>query len=145
MAPHLARLDADGDGKVRAAEYESHLWNGPPFGSADRDRDGVLSAAELTLLVRSQQPTSFDGGSVEVEGHRPRVVAAPTGAGRDAWEVLVWLNDELRLHGDPGVDPEAVAVAVARGRLDSVEGLALLSELRPRWEARGWAWPAGLP
>ena len=145
LAPHLARLDADGDGRVRAGEYDPHVWNGPSFGSADRDHDGVLSAAELSALVRAQQPTSFDGISAEAELRRGSVVAAPTGGGRDAWEVLVWLNDELRHAGDPGLDPDAVAVAVARGRLDSAEGLALLAVLRPRWEAKGWAGPEALP
>lgn len=41
---YLARMDADGDGRVSLPEYLD--WMGYAFDRMDRDRDGVLSAAE---------------------------------------------------------------------------------------------------
>ena len=42
---YLARMDADGDGRVSLDEYLA--WMGYAFEKMDRDGDGVLSAAEL--------------------------------------------------------------------------------------------------
>ncbi|RZA13993.1 MAG: hypothetical protein EOP93_19365 [Lysobacteraceae bacterium] len=41
---YLARMDADGDGKVSLVEYQD--WLSYAFDGMDRDRDGVLSPAE---------------------------------------------------------------------------------------------------
>lgn len=146
LASHRARLDADGNGRVEAAEYDAHVWNGPLFGTVDRDADGDLSAAELERLIAAQQPTTFDGFSEAEVIHRGGAgIAAPTGTARDTWEVIVWMNDALRAAGEPGLKPEDVAAAVASGTLESPESAAALATLRPQWEAHGWAWPAGLP
>ena len=61
---YLARMDRNGDGRVGLAEYQD--WMGYAFDRMDRDRDGVLTAAE--------QP----GGRGEVltrEAHRARLAA----------------------------------------------------------------------
>ncbi|GDX80972.1 hypothetical protein LBMAG42_27830 [Deltaproteobacteria bacterium] len=146
LEAHRSRLDANGDGRVVATEYDPHVWNGPLFGSADRDADGDLSSAELAGLVAAQQPTTFDGfAEVEVIHRGGAGISAPTGAARDTWEAIVWMNDALRASGEPGVAPEAVAEAVAAGGITTPEAAAVLATLRPRWEAHGWAWPAGLP
>lgn len=42
---YLARMDADGDGRVSLAEYQR--WMSYAFDGMDRDRNGVLSADEL--------------------------------------------------------------------------------------------------
>lgn len=44
-ADYLARMDADGDGRVVLGEYQDWLSYG--FDGMDRDRDGVLAAHEL--------------------------------------------------------------------------------------------------
>ncbi|MBW8852504.1 MAG: hypothetical protein JF600_17175 [Xanthomonadales bacterium] len=41
---YLSRMDRDGDGKVSVVEYQD--WLSYAFDGMDRDRDGVLSAAE---------------------------------------------------------------------------------------------------
>lgn len=41
---YLARMDADGDGRVSLVEYQD--WLSYAFDGMDRDHDGVLSAAE---------------------------------------------------------------------------------------------------
>ena len=43
-AGYLARMDADGDGRVQLVEYQD--WMSYAFDRMDRDHDGVLSAAE---------------------------------------------------------------------------------------------------
>ena len=43
-ASYLARMDADGDGRIRLAEYQD--WLSYAFDRMDRDHDGVLSPAE---------------------------------------------------------------------------------------------------
>ena len=47
---YLARMDADGDGRVSLAEYQD--WMGYAFARMDRDRDGVLDARELAAPPR---------------------------------------------------------------------------------------------
>ncbi len=42
---YLARMDADGDGRVSLAEYQD--WLSYAFDAMDRNRDGVLTADEL--------------------------------------------------------------------------------------------------
>ena len=44
-ADYLERMDADGDGRVALLEYQD--WLTYAFDGMDRDRDGVLVAAEL--------------------------------------------------------------------------------------------------
>lgn len=41
---YLRKMDTDGDGRVSLAEYQD--WLSYAFDAMDRDRDGVLSAAE---------------------------------------------------------------------------------------------------
>lgn len=42
---YLARMDADGDGRVSLPEYQD--WMSYAFDAMDRDHDGVLATAEL--------------------------------------------------------------------------------------------------
>ena len=42
---YLARMDADGDGRVSLSEYQA--WMSYAFEGMDRNRDGTLSADEL--------------------------------------------------------------------------------------------------
>ena len=59
---YLSRMDADGDGKVSLLEYQD--WLTYAFDGMDRDRDGVLSAAE--------QPGG-KGQPITREQHRARL------------------------------------------------------------------------
>jgi Ca2+-binding EF-hand superfamily protein len=61
---YLARMDADGDGRVSLAEYQA--WMGYGFDAMDRDGDGVLSAAELP---------GGRGAPLTREAHRTRLAA----------------------------------------------------------------------
>lgn len=146
LAPHLSRLDTDHDGRVAAAEYERTVWNGAPFGSVDTDGDGALSAGELATLVAAQDAVAFDhpAGAVPSQRALEAVPAVPQ-ENRDVWELLVAMGDALRAAGEAGPDPALVAAAVHSGRLDSEASRAVLDQLRPRWLARGWVWPEGVP
>lgn len=41
---YLARMDADGDGRISLSEYQ--IWMSYAFDAMDRNRDGVLTADE---------------------------------------------------------------------------------------------------
>lgn len=146
LAPHRARLDADHDGRVTAAEYEKTLWNGPPFGTADADGDGDLSVAELEVLVRQQSAVHFDGpqgeNSVKKGGEG---VTLPPPEALQVQEFLVWMIDALAAKGQTTPDPALVQAAIHSQRLDSAESKVVLDQLRPLWLAQGWVWPAGVP
>lgn len=62
---YLARMDRDGDGRVSLAEYQD--WLGYAFDAMDRDRNGVLTTAELP---------GGKGPSVTRAEHRARLAAA---------------------------------------------------------------------
>ena len=64
-AGYLARMDADGDGRVRLAEYQD--WMSYAFDAMDRDHDGVLAPAE--------QPGGR-GAPLTRADHRARLAAA---------------------------------------------------------------------
>lgn len=59
---YLARMDADGDGRVSLAEYQD--WMGYAFEGMDRDGDGLLTAAELP---------GGKGATVTRDAHRARL------------------------------------------------------------------------
>jgi hypothetical protein len=61
---YLARMDADGDGRVALVEYQD--WMSYAFDGMDRDRDGVLSASELP---------GGKGGPISRNEHRARLAA----------------------------------------------------------------------
>lgn len=143
LKEHRARLDIDHDGRVSAAEYEKTLWNGPPFGSADRDGDGDLSASELEWLIRGQSATAFDGpaGLDPVKQGGAGVEIPPEGV-QNMQELLGWMQETLQQAGQTVPDPTA---AMQSGRLDSPETGAWLQQIRGPWMAQGWSWPAGVP
>lgn len=62
---YLQRMDGDGDGRVSLAEYQA--WMGYAFERMDRDRDGVLTAAELP---------GGRGRAVSLAAHRDALAAA---------------------------------------------------------------------
>ena len=67
LQPHLVRLDADGNGRVEAQEYESLRRVGPPFAQVDHDRDGAINTDELAFLLRFQDPTGFDHVEIDAD------------------------------------------------------------------------------
>ena len=62
---YLQRMDGDGDGRVSLTEYQA--WMGYAFERMDRDRDGVLTAAELP---------GGRGRAVSLAAHRQALAAA---------------------------------------------------------------------
>lgn len=62
---YLMRMDSDRDGRVSLGEYQA--WLGYAFERMDRDRDGVLTAAELP---------GGRGAPVSLAAHREALAAA---------------------------------------------------------------------
>jgi hypothetical protein len=69
---YLARMDADGDGRVSLPEYQD--WLGYAFDAMDRDHDGVLTAAELP---------GGRGALLTRDAHRARLAAVYARQDRD--------------------------------------------------------------
>lgn len=142
----LVLFDADRDGRVVAEEYLAHRYAGPPFGAADQDGDGALSAAELLRLGRGQDGRSFDGAAARPTYPAHSVSEAGlTAAQVSVLEVLGWMSTGLAAGGQAPLDPAALQAAVDSGDLESPASLACLAALRPGWTALGRPWPAGLP
>ena len=64
-ADYLARMDADGDGRVSLAEYQQ--WMGYAFEQMDADGDGVLRGTELpggrgAPVTRSRHRSALEAG-----------------------------------------------------------------------------------
>ena len=72
LAPSLAVLDVDHDGRVTTTEYERVHLAGAAKPEADTNLDGVVSADELTTLLTTVDPASPDA----------RVQGKPRGAGK---------------------------------------------------------------
>lgn len=92
LAPTLARLDADHDGKVTAAEWNAAAQDGPKFEKVDTDHDKTLSLAELVAYNAATDPlTAFNPfHAARPDGKPPKghpvagpnaPVATPTGTG----------------------------------------------------------------
>ena len=76
---YLSKMDVDGDGRVSLVEYQD--WLGYAFHGMDRDRNGVLSAAEQPG-GRGTAGAAADlvADTGRVEHRKSQVVAAVGGA-----------------------------------------------------------------
>ncbi len=52
----IARLDADGDGRLSRTEHQRYAAPEPSFDELDRDGDGQLNRTELLLAIASNDP-----------------------------------------------------------------------------------------
>lgn len=59
-APVLASIDLDHDGRVTEAEFAKVSYGAPRFSQVDSDGSGALDVAELSSLVASEDPLTFD-------------------------------------------------------------------------------------
>lgn len=105
LAPTLARMDADHDGRVSTDEYERVRFHAPAFDAVDTDDDGTLSHAEVLDLIQTQSPSDFyypsirkarpkapgEGGA----GRSERLPGVATGSSPDGAELAPY-RDERR-------------------------------------------------
>lgn len=59
LAPALARLDHDRDGRVTQAEYEPASFTGPTFAKLDANGNGAMDLAELDAMLLAADPGTF--------------------------------------------------------------------------------------
>jgi Ca2+-binding EF-hand superfamily protein len=69
-ADRFSRLDADGNGRIQASEWQ---WSRRSFNQRDGNRDGVLTRNELgtTPSADTAQPVATSGQIVRVEAKQP--------------------------------------------------------------------------
>ncbi|MEN9786595.1 MAG: hypothetical protein RLZZ299_1859 [Pseudomonadota bacterium] len=117
LAPHLARIDADHDGRVTDAEWARVAYAAPPLGSLDEDGDGALSAAELARWLATQDPVRFD--APHATAHADADSASLLGVhARHAWEELTTLCEAAAARGRAVPTPAEVEAAVAENAPD---------------------------
>ncbi len=134
VAPTLARLDTDGDGRVVESEYQARAWRAPPFTAVDLDGDGALSTGELLQLLQEQDPATFVGDKTRrpLDPTRWARPFSSDPAQRQVRELLDYLAAEVHAK-DPDLplpSPDQRSAAVASGDLDSPASLEALSILR---------------
>lgn len=79
LGPFLARMDADGNGKVVAAEYEALNYHGPPFEEVDLDKNASLSLDEFEALVHNQDPVRILAPRPAMKGQKGPPPGPPPG------------------------------------------------------------------
>jgi hypothetical protein len=149
LAPLVAHLDQNKDGKLDAAEYERVGYAAPRFGTADTDGDGALSVAELDRTVFLQDPITFDGSLERTPPDLslgPGVSGTLTAQQRLLWELLTCLRDDVRAKRSDLVLPDDLQIlqAANTGRIDSYEARVVLADLKQAWTEAGLVFPQGL-
>ncbi|MDP2315761.1 MAG: hypothetical protein Q8P41_22880 [Pseudomonadota bacterium] len=89
LAPQLARMDLDRDGRIIGPEYEHVRYAGAFFPAVDTDHDGFFSVAELDTLTTGQDPVTFFLGLTRMQegpqgrgGMQGGMQGGPPGMGR---------------------------------------------------------------
>ena len=152
FGPWLQQLDRDGDGRVTARDYDEVAFSAPSFTEVDENGDGELDAAELTHLVLSQDPTTFEPGihqrqsndiSDKSSGSGPANLTHQQIIVQEIFDML--LEDLPRDGSAPPLLTEAeVQAAVQTGSMRSASCQALLQRLKSEYDRRGLTFPPGL-
>ncbi len=121
FAPHLARIDTDGDGKIVDGEWARVAYGAPALGNLDTDGDDALSVKELLAWLDTQDAVAFDGvhRSPPAEGGAAPLMGARA---RWAWEELTLRSESARARGLAAPTPAQVRAAVEE---DAPDGTAL--------------------
>ncbi len=139
LAPALARLDADGDGTLSAAEFASAA-HGVSFAMLDTDSSGQITTAELAAWMRKADPLTFDG-----QFGRPTPTRTDQHDRDDTLDDLLrFLAAELAARGGPAPSATAIQQAAATGQLDSPEVQQLLRTLAADFADAELPFPEGL-
>lgn len=148
MAPTLARIDDDQDGRVGPHEWSTRAYATPSFSDVDLDGDGAVSADELWQLQVATDPLRFDGD-------KPRRSPSPDdeatsfpfpAEARHDRDLLLFLAAELGRPGPSADIPgrDEIEAAVRSGGLGSPSAQALLLRLEAGYLEAGMAFPPGL-
>ena len=147
IAPTLARLDRDGDGRVRAPEVDATAYAGGDLARMDTDGNARLSADELLAWMAQADPLTFDQ-----EPGRPPIPpaeAVPLAATRRVAlleELLMFLAAEVRAAAPeaPVPTPYHIQQAAQHGDLTHPEVQAVLQTLAAGYAQAGRSFPAAL-
>jgi hypothetical protein len=145
LAPTAA---LDGGEQLAGAGYEHRRYAAPPFSEADTDGSGALSPAELSALIRLQDPLTFDR-SRPMGALSPEVWSKPFSAPalqRSLWELLAFLRAEVAAADAsyPLPDDATLAAAAATEDLYAAPVQAVLVALQAGYGACGLVFPEGL-
>lgn len=143
LAPTLARMDADHDGRVTEAEYTHVAFGAPTFDRCDADADGTLDLSELAALVAEQDPVEFFPYPRRMR-QEPAVPAAPR-YWRDQ-DVLRAIRDEIVAKDAAAAVPDDAALHAATnaGDLASAEVAVVLAQLQAAADASAAPFPPSL-
>ncbi|MDG1483120.1 MAG: hypothetical protein P8R54_26260 [Myxococcota bacterium] len=138
----------DGGETLAEAGYEQRRYAAPPFAEADTDGSGSLSPAELSALIRLQDPLTFDR-SQPMGALSPEVWSRPfsePALQRTLWELLAFLRAEVAAAAPSAALPDdaTLAAAAATEDLYAAPVQAVLRTLKEGHEANGLTFPEGL-
>lgn len=148
LAPSLARMDKDGDGRVTEAEYAPVSFAGPPWADVDLDASGDVDLRELAGLIQRQDPTTFYFSDPELPP--PRMGGGKPDEERSHKVAVLRVFETLQAEvvaRDPSVPvPTAgeMEEAAEPGTLDSAEALAMFARLEVASKAAGVTFPKAL-
>ena len=134
MQPTIEAVDINDDGRVSRAEYEDYRGRAPEFGAIDLDGDGAVNLPELTALIESQDPQTWEG---DLKPRRPVAIEIWRGLFhgepdvRQLSELLRFVRAEIRALGvveELPSDAEIQAAAETRS-MDSDAVQSLLDEM----------------
>lgn len=158
LAPALARVDANADGKVTQDEYDAVSLGAPSFAEADTNHDGALSLTELRALTLAQDPIAYAEaaktagqgaypvGPGDFVGGATMEQPATGGPPNETWFVLQVLREEIR-SVNPGAqlpDDTMLSIAGRTNSLASPDSQWVLSQLAQQAAAAGLDFPSGL-
>ncbi|MFZ5480103.1 MAG: hypothetical protein ACOZNI_25280 [Myxococcota bacterium] len=134
LAPFLARLDADGDGRATQAEVVPARMPAAAFDAMDADDDGAISVGELETSLRINDPDRWAEGVLDPSAEMAAMLRQEhVGDRSDGWMLQV-LREEA-LARDPAAavpSPEEMFAAAMAGR-GSPEWEAAIAKLAAAW------------
>jgi hypothetical protein len=154
LAPALARIDTNHDGKVTEDEYVARAILEPAFAAIDTNADGMLSLGELEVLTLGQDPLTYGtaaksaaqgnyAGSSSGPRSAPTVDIQALGPPTETFFVLRDLREEvLSVNPNLPVPSDAdIALAARTDNLGSEQSRLVLAQLEQASTAAGLKFP----
>ena len=138
----------DGQDALSADGYAKRSYTALPLSQVDTDRSSTLSPAELAVLIRQQDPLSFDQTRPmgALDRQKWATPFSQPALQRATWELLAFLRAEVAAVAPQATLPtdDDLRTAAATENLHSDAVQSLLQQLAALHEANHLTFPSGL-